>query len=126
MVPCIPPISPCQTNLEWVNGGYGVKNPLMKTISQPPDVDPTPAPSADPNTFACRICGKVGDRMSELSPLQLPLMIPLNLLTAEMSDTRDQSAFSSTEIPTPTTAESTRQMSFRDQTLLVYILWKGL
>lgn len=45
-------------NTEYVNGGYGVKNPLLQDYL-PPDVDPTPAPTSRPGAFSCRVCGKV-------------------------------------------------------------------
>uniref|UniRef100_A0AC35TSC9 Protein ovo n=1 Tax=Rhabditophanes sp. KR3021 TaxID=114890 RepID=A0AC35TSC9_9BILA len=46
------------TSLEYVNGGYGVKNPLLSCSLNPPDVDSTPAPSARSGEFICRTCNK--------------------------------------------------------------------
>uniref|UniRef100_A0A183BKE0 Protein ovo n=1 Tax=Globodera pallida TaxID=36090 RepID=A0A183BKE0_GLOPA len=44
--------------VEYVNGGYGLKNPLLNAHCAPPDVDPTPAPSSAPGALTCRTCGK--------------------------------------------------------------------
>uniref|UniRef100_A0A0N5AD42 Protein ovo n=1 Tax=Syphacia muris TaxID=451379 RepID=A0A0N5AD42_9BILA len=44
------------TNVEFVNGGYGVKNPILHN-SRITDVDPTPAKSSD-GKLTCRTCGK--------------------------------------------------------------------
>uniref|UniRef100_A0A914Z4R8 C2H2-type domain-containing protein n=1 Tax=Panagrolaimus superbus TaxID=310955 RepID=A0A914Z4R8_9BILA len=43
--------------VEYVNGGYGLKNPLLHHTS-PPDIDPTPAPTSEPGSLSCRTCGK--------------------------------------------------------------------
>ncbi|MCP9259004.1 putative transcription factor Ovo-like 1 [Dirofilaria immitis] len=45
------------TTVEWINGGYGVKNPMLQSYRMP-DVDSTPAPSSEPGLLTCRICGK--------------------------------------------------------------------
>ena len=45
--------------IEWVNGGYGVKNPMLKTGAAPPDIDPSPDPASEPGAYTCRTCGKV-------------------------------------------------------------------
>ncbi|VDN06232.1 unnamed protein product [Thelazia callipaeda] len=50
--------SPLSVNtVEWINGGYGVKNPMLQS-SRLPDVDTTPAPASEPGLLTCRICGK--------------------------------------------------------------------
>ena len=55
--PSVQLVSPTNS-LEYVNGGYGLKNPLLQGVT-PPDVDPTPAPTSNPGAFVCRICRKV-------------------------------------------------------------------
>ncbi|KAL3111590.1 hypothetical protein niasHT_019937 [Heterodera trifolii] len=50
--------SPSSLALEYVNGGYGMKNPLLNAHNAPPDVDPTPAPTSAPGALSCRTCGK--------------------------------------------------------------------
>ncbi|KAI1722713.1 zinc-finger double domain-containing protein [Ditylenchus destructor] len=68
-VPCVisPPLNPMMVaaaaavgagSVEYVNGGYGLKNPLLSNIQQVPDVDPSPAPTSQPGSLSCRICGK--------------------------------------------------------------------
>ncbi|KAI1708828.1 zinc-finger double domain-containing protein [Ditylenchus destructor] len=68
-VPCVisPPLNPMMVaaaaavgagSVEYVNGGYGWKNPLLSNIQQMPDVDPSPAPTSQPGSLSCRICGK--------------------------------------------------------------------
>ncbi|KAK0420636.1 hypothetical protein QR680_014804 [Steinernema hermaphroditum] len=49
----LPPAS-----LEYVNGGYGLKNPLLSANTNPPDVDTSPSPASEPGTLSCRTCGK--------------------------------------------------------------------
>ncbi|VDD97174.1 unnamed protein product [Enterobius vermicularis] len=44
------------TNVEFVNGGYGVKNPILQN-SRIVDIDPTPTKTSD-GMLTCRICGK--------------------------------------------------------------------
>uniref|UniRef100_A0A7E4V8X8 Protein ovo n=1 Tax=Panagrellus redivivus TaxID=6233 RepID=A0A7E4V8X8_PANRE len=51
MLPLPPP------TVEYVNGGYGLKNPLLHATA-PPDIDPTPAPASKPGSLTCRTCGK--------------------------------------------------------------------
>jgi hypothetical protein len=46
-------------DVEFVNGGFGIKNPVLRSGLPQLDVEPSPLPSGDPNTFLCRICGKV-------------------------------------------------------------------
>uniref|UniRef100_A0AAF5D3T4 C2H2-type domain-containing protein n=1 Tax=Strongyloides stercoralis TaxID=6248 RepID=A0AAF5D3T4_STRER len=53
-----PYVSAPQTSIEYVNGGYGIKNPLLSHYNNPPDVDNTPAPTSSPGEFICRTCGK--------------------------------------------------------------------
>uniref|UniRef100_A0A0M3HW64 Protein ovo n=1 Tax=Ascaris lumbricoides TaxID=6252 RepID=A0A0M3HW64_ASCLU len=50
-----PPLA--TTTVEWVNGGYGVKNPMLQSV-RTVDVDTTPAPTSEPGLLTCRICGK--------------------------------------------------------------------
>lgn len=51
--------SPLTTSkVEYVNGGYGVKNPFLQS-NCPVDIDVTPAPSSEPGSYSCRTCGKV-------------------------------------------------------------------
>uniref|UniRef100_A0A0R3RBJ3 C2H2-type domain-containing protein n=1 Tax=Brugia timori TaxID=42155 RepID=A0A0R3RBJ3_9BILA len=45
------------TTVEWINGGYGVKNPMLQSYRMP-DIDATPAPASEPGLLTCRICGK--------------------------------------------------------------------
>ncbi|TKR64475.1 hypothetical protein L596_025001 [Steinernema carpocapsae] len=47
-------------NLEYVNGGYGLKNPLLQlqATANPPDVDTSPSPASEPGLLSCRTCGK--------------------------------------------------------------------
>ncbi|VDK73508.1 unnamed protein product [Onchocerca ochengi] len=45
------------TTVEWINGGYGVKNPMLQSY-RIPDVNTTPAPASEPGLLTCRICGK--------------------------------------------------------------------
>uniref|UniRef100_A0A0N5CFX9 Protein ovo n=1 Tax=Strongyloides papillosus TaxID=174720 RepID=A0A0N5CFX9_STREA len=52
------PVPVPQTSIEYVNGGYGIKNPLLSNNNNPPDVDSTPAPTSSPGEFICRTCGK--------------------------------------------------------------------
>ncbi|KAH7724469.1 OVOL1 protein [Aphelenchoides avenae] len=54
-VPILPLAAPIP--YEFVNGGMGLKNPLLQHVN-PPDVDPTPAPTSEPGSLSCRICGK--------------------------------------------------------------------
>lgn len=54
------PASATLPEVEFVNGGYGMKNPLLKSVAgTPPDVDPSPAPDSDGGGLSCRTCGKV-------------------------------------------------------------------
>uniref|UniRef100_A0A1I7XZK9 C2H2-type domain-containing protein n=1 Tax=Steinernema glaseri TaxID=37863 RepID=A0A1I7XZK9_9BILA len=53
------PLFPLPPNsLEYVNGGYGLKNPLLQSNTNPPDVDTTPSPASEPGLLSCRTCGK--------------------------------------------------------------------
>ncbi|OZC11376.1 zinc finger, C2H2 type [Onchocerca flexuosa] len=45
------------TTVEWINGGYGVKNPMLQSY-RIPDINATPAPASEPGLLTCRICGK--------------------------------------------------------------------
>ncbi|VBB32994.1 unnamed protein product [Acanthocheilonema viteae] len=45
------------TTVEWINGGYGVKNPMLQSY-RTPDIDTTPDPASEPGLLTCRICGK--------------------------------------------------------------------
>uniref|UniRef100_A0A0N5A5J3 Protein ovo n=1 Tax=Parastrongyloides trichosuri TaxID=131310 RepID=A0A0N5A5J3_PARTI len=54
----LPYVSIPQTSIEYVNGGYGIKNPLLTCNNNPPDVDNTPAPTSSPGEYICRTCGK--------------------------------------------------------------------
>ncbi|KAI6188156.1 Protein ovo [Aphelenchoides besseyi] len=56
----LPVLSPSSTSsVEYVNGGYGVKNPLLQSVgSSAFEVDTSPAPASKPGLLSCRICGK--------------------------------------------------------------------
>ncbi|CAD5220739.1 unnamed protein product [Bursaphelenchus xylophilus] len=65
--PIIPPLlpvlrtipQPSVPSVEYVNGGYGVKNPLLQAVgTSSPTIDTTPAPTTTPGIYRCRICGK--------------------------------------------------------------------
>ncbi|EFO21059.1 OVOL1 protein [Loa loa] len=45
------------TTVEWINGGYGLKNPMLQGYGIP-DIDTTPAPASEPGLLTCRVCGK--------------------------------------------------------------------
>ncbi|CAD5214746.1 unnamed protein product [Bursaphelenchus okinawaensis] len=60
ILPVLRPLpQPSVPSVEYVNGGYGVKNPLLQAVgTSSPPVDTTPAPTTTPGIFRCRICGK--------------------------------------------------------------------
>ena len=52
----IPPDAP----LEIINGGHGIKNPMVSDVPEKKDIEKLPPMrcEADPSKFACRVCGK--------------------------------------------------------------------
>ncbi|OUC47346.1 hypothetical protein D917_00114, partial [Trichinella nativa] len=64
--PSLPETNLTNIDVEWVNGGYGIKNPLIKygeTLSsssvEPPTVN---SPQSDGgHIFTCRVCKKAND-----------------------------------------------------------------
>lgn len=47
----------CPGLLEYVNGGYGLKNPILQTLPSV-NVDTTQDHSSKPGSHTCRVCGK--------------------------------------------------------------------
>ncbi|TRY73157.1 hypothetical protein TCAL_02209 [Tigriopus californicus] len=51
---------PADAQIELINGGHGIKNPLSSDTAVKPDEKLPPArPQCDPSKFQCRICSKV-------------------------------------------------------------------
>jgi len=52
----IPPDAP----LEIINGGHGIKNPMVSDVPEKKDIEKLPPMrcESDPSKFACRVCGK--------------------------------------------------------------------
>lgn len=51
---------PADAQIELINGGHGIKNPLSSDSGVKPDEKLPPArPQSDPSKFQCRICSKV-------------------------------------------------------------------
>ncbi|KRZ79254.1 putative transcription factor Ovo-like 1, partial [Trichinella papuae] len=70
--PSLPETNLTNIDVEWVNGGYGIKNPLIKygeTLSsssvEPPTVN-SPQSDDDGHIFTCRVCKKANNKF----PLQ--------------------------------------------------------
>uniref|UniRef100_A0A915EIE8 C2H2-type domain-containing protein n=1 Tax=Ditylenchus dipsaci TaxID=166011 RepID=A0A915EIE8_9BILA len=56
---CLPSLTSGPARVcEYVNGGYGIKNPLLHAHPTTLDVDASPAPASEPGQLSCRICGK--------------------------------------------------------------------
>lgn len=53
---------PADTPLELINGGHGIKNPMVSDVAPPPPKETEKLPplrcETDPSRFACRICAK--------------------------------------------------------------------
>ena len=51
---------PHDAPLEIINGGHGIKNPMVSDVPEKKEVEKLPPMrcEADPSKFACRTCGK--------------------------------------------------------------------
>ena len=51
---------PTDAPLELINGGHGIKNPMVSDVPEKKEVDKLPPLrcESDPSKFACRVCGK--------------------------------------------------------------------
>ena len=51
---------PQDAPLELINGGHGIKNPMVADVPEKKEIEKLPPLrcESDPSRFACRICGK--------------------------------------------------------------------
>lgn len=63
LLPALPQCAP--SSVEYVNGGYGLKNPLLHSNSTFDSTNSCPAPASKSGLLSCRICGKVRPKVFE-------------------------------------------------------------
>jgi len=52
---------PPEVPVELINGGHGIKNPLISEVPEKPQLEKLPParPESDPSKFMCRVCSKI-------------------------------------------------------------------